>query len=87
MSSLRSAAKTLLAILFAAVVAFPLGFLATVLLLPLWSWIEATYGIESVGHSGPASWCYAVTTLVILIPLATLLIVISRAAPKQRGEQ
>jgi hypothetical protein len=28
------------------------------MLAPLWSWIEATYGIESIGHSGPAEWCF-----------------------------
>lgn len=36
----------------------PLSFIITIALLPLWSWIEATYAIESVGHSGPADWCF-----------------------------
>lgn len=47
----------------------PLSFIVTLLATPLWSWIEASYGIESVGHSGPAEWCYVVvygvTNLVI----------------------
>ena len=39
-------------------VCLPAAFILTFLLLPLWSWIEATYKIESVGHSGPADWCF-----------------------------
>jgi phosphotransferase system glucose/maltose/N-acetylglucosamine-specific IIC component len=38
----------------------PIAFIATILLSPLWSWIEATYGIESIGHSGPSDWCFYV---------------------------
>ena len=36
----------------------PVTLLATIALLPLWSVIESRYGIESVGHSGPADWCF-----------------------------
>ena len=36
----------------------PLTFFVTIALLPLWSAIERRYGIESVGHSGPADWCF-----------------------------
>ena len=39
---------------------------ATIALLPLWSWIEASTGIESVGHSGPAEWCYISTFVAVL---------------------
>ena len=38
----------------------PVAFIVTILLSPLWSWIEATYGIESIGHSGPSDWCFYV---------------------------
>ena len=38
----------------------PIAFIVTFLLSPLWSWIEATYGIESIGHSGPSDWCFYV---------------------------
>ena len=38
----------------------PIAFIVTLLLSPLWSWIEATYGIESIGHSGPSDWCFYV---------------------------
>ena len=45
----------------------PIAFFVTILLLPLWSWVEATYGIESVGHSGPADWCFAATYVLVFL--------------------
>jgi hypothetical protein len=50
----------------------PLGILVTLALLPLWRWVERTQAIESVGHSGPAEWCYAVTTLVCAVVLGAI---------------
>lgn len=44
----------------------PVAFLATMALLPLWSAVEQRTGIESVGHSGPASWCFSLVFLVYL---------------------
>ena len=41
-----------------AVIALPLAVLITFVLFPFWSWLEKTWGIESVGHSGPAEWCF-----------------------------
>lgn len=38
----------------------PVSLGITLMALPFWSWLEVTYGIESVGHSGPAEWCYVV---------------------------
>jgi hypothetical protein len=58
-------------------IAAPLSLLTTILLLPFWSWLEATTGIETIGHSGPAEWCYAVVFLVMaagaVLPLVALL--------------
>jgi O-antigen/teichoic acid export membrane protein len=51
-----------LAALFLSIV---IGAVLTVLLVPLWSWFEAGTGIESIGHSGPASWCYAATSGIL----------------------
>lgn len=51
---------------------FPVSVLLTLLLVPLWRWLEASYGLESIGHSGPAEWCYLATFLVcasFLVPL------------------
>jgi hypothetical protein len=50
--------RTALAILSLFVAAMPLAFVVTLVLLPLWRWIEADFGIEAIGHSGPADWCY-----------------------------
>jgi len=58
-------AHTLVIGSLAAVVAVPVAIVLTIASLPLWSWIEATAGIESVGHSGPADWCYGVTLGVV----------------------
>ena len=56
------------------VACLPLAFIVTILLSPLWSWIEATYGIESIGHSGPSDWCFYVvygvmSAAVLSVPL------------------
>ena len=45
---------------------------ATFAAMPFWSWIEATYGIESMGHSGPAGWCYSATYVLCLIGAAAV---------------
>ena len=53
-----------------AVVAVPVALAVTLVLFPFWSWVEHTTGIESVGHSGPASWCY----LAVWVPMAAALL-------------
>jgi len=51
----------------------PLSIVVTFILMPVWSWLEATYGIESVGHSGPAEWCHIVVYAILnLLVFATL---------------
>lgn len=59
----------------------PLGVVVTLLLLPLWSWIEENFGIESVGHSGPADWCYLVTIFACALALLSLYAVRVRRRP------
>lgn len=54
---MRVLRNLLLALAIAASTA-PVAFFATFLLMPLWSAIESSTGIESVGHSGPAGWCF-----------------------------
>ncbi|NOT08360.1 MAG: hypothetical protein HOP28_09160 [Gemmatimonadales bacterium] len=39
-------------------VCLPIAVLATLALTPFWSWLERAAGVESIGHSGPAEWCY-----------------------------
>lgn len=51
----------------------PAGFVVTMLLIPLWRWIEATFGIESIGHSGPAGWCFWTVYAVLAATSVTVL--------------
>jgi len=44
----------------------PVTFIVTFILTPLWSWIEDTFNIESVGHSGPANWCFTVVFALLV---------------------
>ena len=47
-------------------VAAPMSAAVTFLLSPFWRWLETRSGVESVGHSGPAGWCYGVVYLVLV---------------------
>jgi predicted PurR-regulated permease PerM len=58
---MKAALEALGALLLAAV----LGTALTFLLWPLWSWVEAVFGIESLGHSGPAAWCFVGVTALL----------------------
>lgn len=49
------------------------AFWATILLVPLWRWIEEDYGIEAIGHSGPAEWCFYTVFVVLAVPALVLL--------------
>lgn len=60
--------------------AAPFAFVAAAVLSPLWSWIEASTGLESMGHSGPATWCYLATW----IALSALGLLVWRAALRGR---
>ena len=61
----------------------PVTFFATIVLLPLWSAIERRFGIESVGHSGPADWCFWV---MFLVYLGVALMVARPFRPSTRSE-
>ena len=65
--------KFLIAGVALALAAVPATFIVTLLLYPFWSWVEATYRIESIGHSGPADWCFIVVYGVFLVLLLLLL--------------
>ena len=62
------------------ILSFPVSVLLTLLLVPLWRWLEGSYGLESVGHSGPAEWCYVATFLVCASILVSLYV-----SRKKRG--
>jgi hypothetical protein len=69
--------------LVAVAISLPLGVVLTIVLFPFWSWFEATTGIESVGHSGPAEWCYLV--MLTLVFSVTTVLLLSRAQSKQNA--
>ena len=52
------------------ILCMPLAALFTFLMLPIWRWLEATFAIESIGHSGPAEWCY-LASYIVLVMIAT----------------
>ena len=45
--------------------AVPVSVFVTLLLLPLWRWMEARLDVEAVGHSGPAGWCFIVSYVLV----------------------
>lgn len=63
---MRSAATVALTLIGAV----PVALLVTFLAVPFWSWLEKTTGIESLGHSGPAQWCFVATYVAVLAVLA-----------------
>jgi hypothetical protein len=50
----------------------PAGIILTIALIPFWRWLEETTGIESVGHSGPAEWCFLAGMGVCALVFASL---------------
>jgi hypothetical protein len=71
MSHARPRAATIAGIV---VLDLPVAFVLTMMLTPLWSTIERRWGIEALGHSGPATWCYVVVFgCVVIVSLATYL--------------
>jgi hypothetical protein len=65
------------------VISLPLAFWLTIMLLPLWGWVENGYGIESLGHSGPADWCFSVVFLIVISTLTGLYIYACRRLHEQ----
>ena len=57
----RQRRHPVLALLLTLAWVVPAGPVLTFVLSPLWSWLEAATGLESIGHSGPAGWCFLAT--------------------------
>ena len=55
-------------------VSAPLGLMLTLYMSPIWRWIESSFGIESIGHSGPATWCYLLIYILCVVAGYSLLI-------------
>jgi hypothetical protein len=48
------------------VILVPVAIIITLLIVPFWSWLESASGLESIGHSGPAEWCYFVIYTLLI---------------------
>jgi len=70
---LRARVKLLIIIVVLIIICIPLALIITILSNPLFVWFEKTFSIESVGHSGPAEWCY-ITVYLLLISLSGLIL-------------
>lgn len=70
---------TVLSLLIIIIIAVPLSILVTIVLSPFWSWFEASTEIESLGHSGPAEWCYLVTYLLLAAIITVVYLIYQRS--------
>ena len=70
---MKQFAATLIKIMVAVVLSAPFALALTWMAMPLWNALERS-GIESVGHSGPAGWCYVASYALVLA--AALLILL-----------
>ena len=66
-------------------ISMPPAFMLTIALLPLWSHIEAKYGIESIGHSGPADWCFELTYVFVVAIVGASFAAVSRQSSRRRA--
>jgi hypothetical protein len=64
--------RALVAACIVAVLAMPIAIVMTFLLLPMWAWMEAHWGVEAVGHASLSEWCFVATWIVIGLPVALL---------------
>lgn len=53
--------------LIGALVCAPLSLVITLSTWPFWGWFEGVSGIESLGHSGPATWCFFAVYLLLVV--------------------
>ena len=65
----------------------PAAIIMTILAMPFFAWIEARFGVEAVGHSGPAEWCYVsvYVTLLAAFTLGSQRLVTRFGAPSKGG--
>jgi hypothetical protein len=61
-----------------ALVSAPVGIVLTIALVPFWSLLEDATGVESIGHWGPAGWCYLATIAAVSCGIAALLLLRKR---------
>ncbi len=69
------------------IAAAPLSLVSTLLMIPAWRWLESAHSIESIGHSGPAAWCYVASYLVWAALLAGIAMGIRARSVASRNAQ
>lgn len=67
--SLRTTVLPVLLYLGAVAVSLPVAVVLTMVMHPLWSWLDRTTGTESMGREGPAAWCYFTVWGVLALAL------------------
>jgi len=75
---LRAAFRLLGLGFLSAIASVPLAFTSTILMNPLLGRLEAKYGVELTGHSGPADWIFALMFGVTTVILFTVLVLATR---------
>jgi hypothetical protein len=75
---LRAAFRLLGLALVSAIVSVPLAFTSTILMNPLLGRLEAKYGVELTGHSGPADWIFALVFAVTTVAVFAGLVLATR---------
>jgi len=63
---IRERFKLLVIALTLIIICIPMAIIITIFSNPFFLWIENTFSIESVGHSGPAEWCYIAVYIILL---------------------
>ena len=86
---MRRFLKVILVIGFVLVLLAPAAIAITFYMMPLWLWIELNYQIESIGHSGPAEWCFVTTYAALaVVSLSTLaLLTLTRGKKSVASDQ
>ena len=79
MPSWRRGSRVTLVLLAAALALLPVSLAITVLLVPLWRRVEESTGIEALGHSGPADWCFWVVYASLLVGAALVALRLRRS--------
>jgi len=76
--ALRAAFRLFGLAFVSAVLSVPLAFTSTILMNPLLGRLEAKYGVELTGHSGPADWIFEMVFAVITIAVFAVLLLLTR---------
>ena len=63
-SVMKRIARGLAFLVLLLVGALPVSAIMTLMLIPVWRIIEERFGVESIGHSGPADWCFILMYVV-----------------------